>query len=194
MKKFFFYTTMITLLSLNFSFFSKADTTKKETKVEESQKIQIEEKELSTGSVFENLKTSGPVVLAVLLLLIFLSITCWALAISKMIYLEKINRQNTLFIKNFWQKNSLKNVYADLSKENYSPAKEVFRESYQNFQKNAHLTKENLEVEALLHVSISSLGRSIQNTKRSQRKKLESYLPLLAITASTAPFIGLLML
>ena len=178
---------MITLLSLNFSFPLKANT----KKIEETKLLQIKQEELPNNSVFSNLKSSGPIVLGVLLLLVFLSITCWALAISKMIYLEKINRKNSLFIKKFWQKNSLKKAYTELSKEEYCPAKEVFRESYQSFQNNAHLSKEGLHLEALMHVSISGLSRSIQNAKRNQRKKLERYLPLLAITASTAPFIGL---
>ena len=42
-----------------------------------------------------------------------------------------------------------------------------------------------------MHAAVENLTRSLSKTKKLERKKMESYLPVLAIIASSAPFIGL---
>ena len=166
---------------------TESDTTELTNKVETA----IVGKSIKKSSIFSHLSSSGWVVSGVLLLLILLSIFSWALCIGKLYYLSKIKNDNRLFIEKFWKENSLKDLSSSLSKFSYSPAREVFRESYKEFQRNNSLHNKTLNLDVLLGFTTNSLSCVIQNTKRNERKKLELYLPFLAITASTAPFIGL---
>ena len=160
--------------------------------IEAKQESPIEETSLHTRSIFSYLNNSDWVVSSVLLILVVLSILCWGVCIAKLLYLDKLRKSNSDFIRLFWKSKSLKELESSSSREPYSPAKEIFRTSYQSFERSNYLDQKNLQLETMIAVTMSHLGRSLQNAKRTERKKLETYLPLLAITASTAPFIGLL--
>lgn len=196
MKIFQNYPLVFTLFLLAFfsfpkSVYSKTEATKSEAVSQVSEESVLTEKSLAKGSIFKHLNGSDWVVSFVLLLLVLLSILSWGLCLGKLYYLNKLKQQNRQFIHSFWKESSLKNLARSLEKYPYSPAKEVFRESYREFQRNTSIQNESLNLETLLGFTSSSLSCAIQNAKRIQRKNLENFLPFLAITASTAPFIGL---
>lgn len=203
MKKFYKYNVLI-LLILSFSLLVKEKIAKGEKNTNKAQTISQVNNESERGvtqtkqenfftynSFTQRIKSSDWVVFATLLLLIFLSISCWGVCIGKLLYLSYVKKKSEEFVYHFWQTNSLKNLANSITKYPYSPAREIFKETYKEFQRNHSLQKKELSLDIILAVSINSLTRSIQKSQITQRKKLEKYLPLLAITASTAPFIGL---
>ncbi len=53
------------------------------------------------------------------------------------------------------------------------------------------MKEKSSQPELALGVTVDNLNRSIQKTKLNERRQLERYLPLLAVSASASPFIGL---
>ena len=187
-----FLTVFSLFINLNQMVLADGLGSKSTSEIEAKQENPIEETSLHTRSIFSYLNNSDWVVSSVLLILVVLSILCWGICIAKLLYLDKLRKSNSDFIRLFWKSKSLKELESSSSREPYSPAKEIFRTSYQSFERSNYLDQKNLQLETMIAVTMSHLGRSLQNAKRTERKKLETYLPLLAITASTAPFIGLL--
>ena len=55
----------------------------------------------------------------------------------------------------------------------------------------ANLREQTSSLQLAVHAAIENMSRSLTKAKRAERKKLEAYLPFLAIIASASPFIGL---
>ncbi|MDQ3233985.1 MAG: MotA/TolQ/ExbB proton channel family protein [Pseudobdellovibrionaceae bacterium] len=134
---------------------------------------------------------SGLVVFTVLVVLIAFSIISWAVFIWKMVVLRKHTATSEAFIKNFWESRSLNDLNSRLGEYPYSPAKEVFRTGYAELVRGSQLKENATQPQLAINAAIENLNRSLGKAKRVERKKLESYLSLLAIIASSAPFIGL---
>ena len=166
----------------------KSQNLKDKNKIEQS--ISSETSTIGANPL-SHLKSSGWVVFLTLLTLVILSIVSWAIFIGKFIYLKKLYKNNESFILNFWQSGSLENFAQSLGKYPYSPAKELFRDSYTEFQRNSSLQKKNAPLDLVIEVSINTLSRTLQKSRINQKKVLGKNLSFLAITASTAPFIGL---
>lgn len=134
---------------------------------------------------------SGFVVFTVLMILMLFSVFSWALFLAKWLHLRKISESSEEFIKRFWESRSLNDLNSRLGEYAYSPAKELFRSGYSELAKASQLRENCSSLSLAVHAAIENLTRSLAKTKRMERKKMESYLPVLAIIASSAPFIGL---
>ena len=142
-------------------------------------------------SLVERAFSSGFVVSFVLLTLIFFSILTWAILAAKWFYLKRIKRHNDSFIAAFWNSNSINAFHETLNTEPYSPAREVFREGYQELVKVTGLREKNIQPDIFLSVTRVNLSRSLEKAKIYQKALIERFLFLLAIISSSAPFIGL---
>ena len=78
----------------------------------------------------EIIKTSGPIGLAVLALLISASIASWAIIVMKVIHLRRAHRETAAFIDLFWNAKSLQSVYDDSMDFPMSPVSQIFRAGY----------------------------------------------------------------
>jgi biopolymer transport protein TolQ len=134
---------------------------------------------------------SGLVVFSVLVVLIAFSIISWAIFIWKLVVLKKHTATSEAFIKNFWESRSLNDLNSRLGEYPYSPAKEVFRTGYAELVRGSQMKEHATQQQLAINAAIDNLNRSLGKAKRLEKKKLESYLSLLAIIASSAPFIGL---
>ncbi|MBW1650380.1 MAG: protein TolQ [Deltaproteobacteria bacterium] len=140
--------------------------------------------------------SAGAMVKFVLIVLIFFSITSWAIIISKYIYIKKAYKESVLFSKMFWKSKNFSDAYAMSKQFVASPLSRAFRVCYTEMKKKAAAERHNpLNTEKNIN-TIKSSG--IDNIKRSLRKaseteiiKLTRLLPFLATTGNTAPFIGL---
>ncbi len=145
----------------------------------------------ASHSIFAQAWHSGIVVFTVLTILVFFSVMSWAILIWKLIVLRKNIRSSDSFIKSFWDSRSLNDLNSRLGDYAPSPAKEVFRTGYAELVRGSQL-KESLPNSTLaINAAMENINRSLNKAKRVERKKLESFLPLLATIASAAPFIGL---
>lgn len=125
-----------------------------------------------------------PVKLVLLLLLLF-SLICWYIIGYKWLYLRRAFAENEAFLQIFEQTRQL-NVAAEAANQRpRSPVAQMYRAGY----------------DELLRVKAASDGDDapgIENVERALRRAfsrqttvLESMIPFLATTGSTAPFIGL---
>lgn len=147
--------------------------------------------DIGSHSIFSQAWRSGLVVFTVLVLLVFGSILSWAILVWKLLVLRKHGRASETFIKSFWDSRSLNDLNSRLGEYPYSPAKEVFRTGYAELVRGSQLKDSSPSVQLAISAAMENINRSLNKAKKIERKKLESFLPLLATIASAAPFIGL---
>ncbi|MCI5065808.1 MotA/TolQ/ExbB proton channel family protein [bacterium] len=144
---------------------------------------------LLQGGVFEMVAASGPVVKAVLFVLIFQSLLSWAITIAKVLQFRRTGEQSEQFQSVFWETRNL--ARADDSAERLSGGFVVhlFRSGYRELSHLAQDFQSNGRV-----ISDSDLGtvrRALERAALEQSHRLEKGVTFLATTASSAPFIGL---
>jgi biopolymer transport protein TolQ len=153
---------------------------------------------LQTGSAEEKLDIyslilqASPTVKIVLGLLIFMSLACWFVIGSKALYLSRATRRSTQFLDAFWKTARLDDVWKMTEDSAPSPVSEVFRAGYVELAKlrRQRGDQQNLAGENQLG-DIESIQRALERAKTMAVTEMENKVPLLATTASTAPFIGL---
>jgi len=147
--------------------------------------------DIGSPSIFSRAWHAGAVVFSVLLILVVFSILSWAIMVWKIAVLRKHTKSSDVFIKSFWDSRSLNDLNSRLGDYPPSPAKEVFRTGYAELVRGSQLKESLPNSQLAITAAMENINRSLGKAKRIERKKLESYLPLLATIASAAPFIGL---
>ncbi len=127
---------------------------------------------------------------AVMLLLVVFSLVCWVIIIYKGIYLRLAQRETTKFLETFWQSKKLDAIYQTSEELSRSPLAQIFKAGYSELSK---LKSQKGDGEAMHdHLGgMESLERALRRAQTSEVTALESMVPFLATTGSTAPFIGL---
>lgn len=142
-------------------------------------------------SILERGLDSGPIVFLVLIALLLMSISTWAICIFKWISLKRIAKDNYDFGLEFSESSTIKELNTRIEDYPYSPSREVFRNGYSELKTNKDLYK-STEKQMALETIIENQGRVLRQTKLIERKELERFQSFLAISASSCPFIGLL--
>lgn len=145
----------------------------------------------STSILERSFDASSPLVFFVLLTLILMSITTWAIFFAKWFYLRKIEKRTSSFLNSFEESRSLKELHSHLDDLSYSPLKEVFKMGYRELLRTGELKSTKSHTELSIGASMDNLKRTIHKTKLKERRQLQSYMTFLAISASSCPFIGL---
>ncbi len=131
--------------------------------------------------------SASPIVQLTLLILVGLSIFCWAVGFAKYNQLRKLKTANEPFLNRFWKATSLDVLNEDLDQHlETSSVARVFRSGYMELQKLADKKSEK----GLLSGG-DNLERSLRKAIDVEIAAMESRLTLLATTGSTGPFIGL---
>jgi biopolymer transport protein TolQ len=133
---------------------------------------------------------SSGVVLAVLLVLVGFSLISWYIIGYKTYYLRKAQAESIEFLESFWQSKRLDAIYQVSENLRRSPISQVFRAGYVELSK----LKSGQEEEGTLVAQLGGLenvDRALRRALTSEIIQLESMVPFLATTGSTAPFIGL---
>ena len=146
---------------------------------------------VNTPSVFERAWNSGFVIFSVLFILVAFSVLSWAIFFTKYLYLKRLNSTNQNFVKKFWDSKSLNELNSKLSEYPASPAKEIFKMGYGELARGSQLKEQTANTSLAVHAALENIGRTLKKARRMERKKMEKYLPFLAIIASSSPFIGL---
>ena len=153
--------------------------------------VMVAEVAVNSPSVFERAWDSGFVIFSVLSILVAFSVLSWAIFITKYLYLKRLNSTNKSFVKKFWDSKSLNELNSKLADYPASPAKEIFKMGYGELARGSQLKEQTANTSLAVHAAIENIGRTLKKARRSERKKMEKYLPFLAIIASSSPFIGL---
>jgi len=134
---------------------------------------------------------SGPVVGAVLLLLLAASVVSWAIILKKWLDLRRARSESAVFLETFWQSKRLDTIYQAAESLSHSPIAAVFRAGYVELSK---VTARQKVAEGAMSDQLGGLEnveRALKRAAAGEVTHLESKVPFLGTTASAAPFVGL---
>ncbi|MEE8432362.1 MAG: protein TolQ [Candidatus Desulfatibia sp.] len=145
---------------------------------------------------------AGLMVKFVLILLLFFSITSWAIMIMKYQYIKRAYKESAIFTDFFWKSRDLSDAFAKAKQLRGSPIARVFRVGYIELKKlspSGHLaTSQPPQSSEAANPSLSSRFAGTDNIKRALRRatneettQMTQMVPFLATTGNTTPFIGL---
>lgn len=146
---------------------------------------------VNTSSI-DAIAQASPVVQLTLLILIVLSVFCWAIAYSKFMTFKKIKLADELFLAKFWKVSSLDSLFEDIDQYKESSIARVFKDAYLEMKKISEsplLSTSDGEKPVLS--GLDNLERVLNKSSEQEISALESKLTVLATTGSTGPFIGL---
>lgn len=150
---------------------------------------------ISTSSVSVNtnawdaLLSASLTVQLTLLLLVSLSILCWAVGLAKYLQLKSLSEANEPFLSRFWKASSLETLSQDMEYDlKKSSIARVFQSGYQELK---DLAGQKQEAGPLQLSGSDNLDRALRKAIDLEISAMESRLTILATTGSTGPFIGL---
>jgi biopolymer transport protein TolQ len=136
---------------------------------------------------------AGPMVKFILAALLCLSIACWCVILVKTRLIRRAQKESEEFISIFRQRKNYAALYRDSEPLDDSHLAEIFRVGYAELNRLSKSleTKNIQELMVNPETLLENVERAIQGGMTSERQRFEKFLPLLATTGSTAPFIGL---
>ena len=145
-------------------------------------------------SVSSLLAQAGPVVKLVIVILVLMSVICWAIIFAKLITIKSASRKSIRFLNLYDSSNNFGTLYTS-TRHIGGPIAELFRSGYSEVVKTRKTNKSSQEskpegIVAELEV-VDMVERALKKTMTIETSKLENSLTFLATTGSTAPFIGL---
>lgn len=135
------------------------------------------------SALLEMLRTSSPVAIGVLLLLLIASLYSWTVILGKMSTFSKVTKQSKRFLRAF-RKSSRLNEIANVSKDyEPSPLVAVFDEVYETYKRQTG--------GAGAPRAFTALERAAQTAASESMTNLERRMTWLATIAAVSPFVGL---
>lgn len=140
-------------------------------------------------SILSLIAQADIVVQLVLLALIGMSVTCWAIMLQKWNVVRTATEQSQRFVDTFWRSSRLDEVYQVTGRFPRSPIAEVFKAGFIELSK---LTSAEGGAEGAMDLGLTeNIERALRRTTQVQLNQIERRISFLATTGSTAPFIGL---
>ncbi len=138
-------------------------------------------------------RNSGPVGIAVLVLLLGASTVCWAIIVRKWLQIRRAQDESVKFLETFWQSKRLDAIYQAAEALRASPISQVFRAGYVELSKVTAQKKEGTEGVAMQEQlgGLENVERALKRAAASEVTHLEAQMSFLGTTASAAPFVGL---
>lgn len=139
-----------------------------------------------------NLAGTGPVVLAVFVILIFFSVFSWAIIFFKLFQIHKANSESVRFMDFFWKTKRFDTIAAQADRFASSPLVVLFNEGYSELKQvmEGEGKQEQPGVSTDLG-DIENVSRALRRATNQEINRLEKYTTFLATTGSASPFIGL---
>lgn len=139
---------------------------------------------MEKGHIFQILWGADPVVKLTLFILFAFSVASWAIIIFKQKELSKLRAGSARFFDSFWRVQSLEELLAKYAGQE-NPLFNIFRQAATDF------IRKPAEGRRAKDVSVDGVRRRIERATEDEIERIERYLPFLATTGSTTPFIGL---
>lgn len=151
-------------------------------------------------SLFSLLIHADALVLIIMLILIGMSVACWAIIFEKFFALRSVNDKTSQFENEFWSADALDKYYEKLKKrKSRHPLALMFGaamdEWFRSRSQEQRLVPSGSSAARAGELNISLKERILQQmavTKNREIERLEKGLGFLATAGSAAPFIGLL--
>jgi biopolymer transport protein TolQ len=145
---------------------------------------------------------AGLMVQFVLFLLLFFSISSWAIIIIKYRYIKKAVKESEVFTEFFWKSRDLSEAFSKSKQLQGSPIARIFRIGYLELKKvsqssvpmpshspqSAGSATKTMNLE---FVGIDNIKRALRRAINTEITQMTQLVPFLATTGNTTPFIGL---
>jgi biopolymer transport protein TolQ len=135
----------------------------------------------------------GPIVTAVLLILVLSSLASWTIIFRKVLHLRRAQRESVRFLETFWRSKRLDTIYQATEEMPVSPVAQVFRAGYVELSKVTQAQPAQSE-DAAMHDQLGgfeNVERALARAANAELTALEMSIPFLGTTAAAAPFVGL---
>ncbi len=137
---------------------------------------------------------SSAEVKAVLFLLVGMAVVCWFVIGAKGVRIWRATRTSRSFLDRFWRPQDgphwnakrLEDLFGEVDRFTGSPLAAVFKAGYLELAKLGEVAAAGPS-----HDHVDNVERAMRRARDSELTGLETMLPFLATTGSTAPFIGL---
>jgi biopolymer transport protein TolQ len=145
------------------------------------------------------IKHASPVVMLVLITLALMSVVCWFVIGAKLVRLSQASRGSARFLDQFWHPEHgnvwtvqrLEALYAAIPREGRPPVAAVFHAGYVELARVLGGSDESSKSQRHYGGDIENVARALRRAAANEVTMLESMVPFLATTGSTAPFVGL---
>ncbi len=134
---------------------------------------------------------ASPIVQAVIILLFLFILVCAFIIVYKYILIRRAQSQTTKFLEVFWASKRLDEIYQAAEDLKRSPLSQLFKAGYIELSKLKGSKGDDAHADETHMGDIGNVERSLRRASTTEITHLESLVPFLATTGSTAPFIGL---
>jgi biopolymer transport protein TolQ len=147
---------------------------------------------LSSG-VLELILNAGPIAKVVLAILLLFSIISWALIVEKWWQFRRVRRQTLAFMKIFREGRRPSVIHSAARKYRDSPLAQLYAAAYGEISGVPDVMDTVVDdgEDGIGAERLEAVHRAMRRTAGLEIAQLERYLPFLATTASSTPFIGL---
>lgn len=146
-------------------------------------------------SMISLLLHAEPMVLAIMLLMIGMSVACWAIIIEKFLALRSVNEKTNQFESEFWSAEALDKYYEKVKKrKSKHPIARMFSAAMDEWFRSKGQERLVPGSRSGGDLTISVKERIVQQmalTRNREMERLERGLGFLATAGSSSPFIGL---
>jgi biopolymer transport protein TolQ len=146
----------------------------------------------SSLNYIEMVTHGGPVVTAVLVILVLSSLASWTIIFRKVLHLRRAQRESVAFLDHFWRSKRLDSIYVASEEMPLSPVAQVFRAGYVELSKVTQAQPADADVP--MHDQLGgfeNVERALARAANTELTALEQQTPFLGTTAAAAPFVGL---
>ena len=134
---------------------------------------------------------ASPVVQFVIALLFFFIFACVFIIVYKYILIRRAQSQTSKFLEVFWESKRLDEIYQTAQDLKRSPISQLFKAGYIELSKLKGSKGEDKGTDETHAGDIGNVERALRRASTAEITHLESLVPFLATTGSTAPFVGL---
>ena len=143
------------------------------------------------GELVRLVVEASVIVQGVIALLFFFIFACTFIIIYKYIQIRRAQRQTIRFLEVFWDSKRLDEIYQAADEMKRSPISQLFKAGYIELSKLKSSKGEERHVDETHVGEIENVERALRRASTTEVTYLESLVPFLATTGSTAPFVGL---
>ncbi len=149
---------------------------------------------------WELILDASPMVMVVLIVLAAMSVTCWFIIGVKVVRLSQATRESVRFLDEFWNPElgnvwtveRIEGLYGMLDSVQRSPLANVFHAGYVELARVlGAVGQSGVQARRPQPGDIDNVARALRRSATSEVTSLQTMVPFLATTGSTAPFVGL---
>jgi biopolymer transport protein TolQ len=127
------------------------------------------------------------VVKLVMALLMAMSLVSWYIIGYKYIVTLRATKESNQFLDSFWKSRDIEQIYKRAQSFRNSPISAMFMAGYTELARLSSDERRSRDPEA----DLENVERALHRAQTTETTKLETMVPFLATTGSSAPFIGL---